>query len=106
MHKSPTELTQSAQWGMATALRLGATPDAGHVRAISGHPFHPFSCKYWGDTLRRPIEQGATQTWSATSLCDWVQKHNDAAREMRCAILDVVSWFLSVLQLWIEVSVR
>ena len=29
MHKSPTELAQNAQWRMATALRLGATPDAG-----------------------------------------------------------------------------
>ena len=26
MHKSPTELAQDAQWRMATALRLGATP--------------------------------------------------------------------------------
>ena len=29
MHKSPTEEVQNAQWRMATALRLGATPDAG-----------------------------------------------------------------------------
>ena len=29
MHKSPIELAQNAQWRMATALRLGATPDAG-----------------------------------------------------------------------------
>ena len=29
MYKSPTELAQNAQWRMATALRLGATPDAG-----------------------------------------------------------------------------
>ena len=29
MHKSPTELAQNAQWRMAKALRLGATPDAG-----------------------------------------------------------------------------
>ena len=29
MHKSPTELAQNAQWRMATASRLGATPDAG-----------------------------------------------------------------------------
>ena len=28
-HKSPTELPQNAQWRMATALRLGASPDAG-----------------------------------------------------------------------------
>ena len=29
MHKSAAELAQNAQWRMATALRLGATPDAG-----------------------------------------------------------------------------
>ena len=29
MHKLPTELAQNAQWRMATALRLGATPGAG-----------------------------------------------------------------------------
>ena len=35
------------------------------------------------------------------------KKNNEAAPEMRCAILDVVSWFLGVLQqLWIDVSVR
>ena len=40
-------------------------------------------------------------------LYDWVQKNNEAAREMKCAILDVVSWILGVLQqLWIDVSVR
>ena len=56
MHKSPTELAQNAQWRMATALRLGATPDAGprsvcavrqdkdgHVceQSLATHPFHP-----------------------------------------------------------------
>ena len=30
MHKSPTELPQNAQRRMATALRLGATPDDGN----------------------------------------------------------------------------
>ena len=40
-------------------------------------------------------------------LYDWAQKNNGAAPEMRCAILDVVSWFPGVLQqLWIDVSVR
>ena len=40
-------------------------------------------------------------------LYDWVKNNNEAARVMRCAILDVVSWFLGVLQqLWIDVSVR
>ena len=29
MHKLPRELAQTAQWRMAAALRLGATPDAG-----------------------------------------------------------------------------
>ena len=82
MHKSPIELAQNAQWRMATALRLGATPDAGprsvcalrqdkdgHVceQSLAMHPFHPFCCKYGGArtrphravqcTLRRLIEQ-------------------------------------------------
>ena len=63
MHKSPTELAQNAQWRMATALRLGATPGAGprsvcalrqdrdgHVweQSLATHPFHPFCCKYGG----------------------------------------------------------
>ena len=40
-------------------------------------------------------------------LYDWVQKNNGAAPEIRCAILDVVSWFPGVLQqLRIDVSVR
>ena len=40
-------------------------------------------------------------------LDDWVQKNNEATPEMRCAILDVVSWFPGVLQhLWIDASVR
>ena len=61
MHKSPTEWAQNAQWRMATALRLGATPDAGprsvcalkqendgHMceQSLATHPFHPFCCKY------------------------------------------------------------
>ena len=49
MHKSPTELAQKAQWRMATALRLGATPDAGPrstrapdmcQQSLATHPFH------------------------------------------------------------------
>ena len=46
MHKSPTDLTANAQWRMATALRLGLTPDAhvclaqrqrrGRVRTFAG----------------------------------------------------------------------
>ena len=31
-------------------------------------------------------------------LYDWVINDNDAAPEVRCAILDVVSWFPGVLQ--------
>ena len=55
MHKSPTELPQNAQWRMATALRLAATPDAGPgstcalrkgsdgnmcEQSLAAHPFH------------------------------------------------------------------
>ena len=40
-------------------------------------------------------------------LHDWVSNDTDAAPKVRCAILDVVSWFPGVLQhLWMDVSVR
>ena len=40
-------------------------------------------------------------------LYDLVRNNKEAAPTMRCAILDVVSWFPGVLQqLWIHVSVR
>ena len=57
MHKSVTELPQHAQWRIATALRLGATPDAGPrstcalrkgndgdmcARYLGTHPFQRF----------------------------------------------------------------
>ena len=135
MHKSPTELPQNAQWRMATALRLGATPDAGPrstcalkkrndgdmcEQSLATHPSHPFCCKHGGArnrphravlrTLRRLIEQVGgygDMERHVPELYDWVKKSNDAAPEMRCAILDVVSWFPGVLQqLWIDVSVR
>ena len=35
-------------------------------------------------------------------LYDWVRNNNEAAPTMQCAILDVVSWFLSVLQLLVK----
>ena len=130
-----TSQAQKAQWMMATALRLGATPDAGprstcvlqkgndgHMceQSLGVHPFHPFCCKYEGartsshravqHTLRRLIEQAsgnADMERYVPELYDWVQNNNEAAPEMRCAILDVVSWFPGVLkQLWIDVSVR
>ena len=65
MHKSPTDLAQNAQWRMATALRLGATPDAGPrstcalrktgdtcEQSLAEHPFHPFCCQYGGASTR------------------------------------------------------
>ena len=129
------ELPQNAQWRMATALRLGATPDAGprsasalrkgtdgdmSERSLATHPFHPFCCKYGGArnrphravqrTLRRLIEEAgryADVERHVLELYVWVQNNNEAAPEMRCAILDVVSWCPGVLQpLWMDVSVR
>ena len=120
---------------MATALRLGAALDAGPRSAcalrkgndgemcelsLATHPFHSSCCKYGGArnrphlavqcTLRRLIEQAggyADMERHVPELYDWVQKNNEAAPEVRCAILDVVSWFPGVLQqLWIDVSVR
>ena len=135
MHKSPTELAQNAQWRMATALRLGATPDAGprsvcalkqetdgHMceQSLATHPFHPFCCKYAGArnrphrvvqcTLRRLVEQAgghADMQRHVLELYDWHTNKDGKAPVMRCAILDVVSWFPGVLQqYWIDVSVR
>ena len=107
MHKSPTELAQNAQWRMATALRLGATPDAGPrstcalrkgndgdmwEQSLAEHPFHPFGCQYGGAwtrphravecTLRKLIEQAggyADVERHVPELHDWVQKNNEAA---------------------------
>ena len=132
MHKSPTELAQNAEWRMATALRLGATPDAGPRSTCAlrkgndgdmreqSLAAHSFCCKYGRArnrphravqcTLRRLIEQAgsyADMERHVPELYCWVRKNNEAAPEMRCAILDVVSWFLGVLQqLWMDVSVR
>ena len=129
MHKSPTE------WRMATALRLGATPDAGprstcalskgndgdmFEQSLATHPFHPFCCKYGGartrphravqHNLRRLIEQAggyADVERHVPELYDRVKNKDEAAPVRRCAILDVVSWFPGVLQqFWINVSVR
>ena len=105
---------------MATALRLGASPDAGpalHVcsaecgRATMGTR----ASNLWRRTLstRSPAntgepgtdgtvrfntpcagslsKQGATRTWSAMSLCSMVRNNSEAAPKVRCAILDVVS---------------
>ena len=99
MHKSPTELTQNAQWRMATALRLGATPDAGPrstcalrkgndgdmcEESLATHPSHSFYCKYGGArarphravqcTLRRLNEQAggyADMERHVPELHDW-----------------------------------
>ena len=135
MHKSPPELTKNAQWRVATALRLGATPDAGPrstcalrrgndgdmcEQSLAEHPFHPFCCQYGGartrphravqHTLRRLIEQArgyADLERHVPELHDLAINNNEAEPKVRCAILDVVSWFPGVLQqLWIDVSVR
>ena len=130
MHKSPTELPQIAPWRMATALRLGATPDAGPrstgalrtgndgnmcKQSLVTHPFHPFCCQYGGATARphRAVQctlrrlSNADLERHVPELYDWVRNNSEAALVMRCAISDVVSWFPGVLQqLWIDVSVR
>ena len=78
--KSPTELAQNVHWRMATAFRLGATPDAGPrstcalrkgndgdmcEQSLAGAPVPPFLLQVRGSqkqtavqcTLRRLIEQ-------------------------------------------------
>ena len=69
VHKSTTELAQNTQWRMATALRLGATPDAGPrstcalrkgndgdmcEHSLAEHFFHPSCCQY-GSAPRSPV---------------------------------------------------
>ena len=120
MHKSPTELAQNPQWRIATASRLGATPDAGPrstcalrkgndgdmcEQTLAPHQFQCILLQVRG------IEQagGATQTRSDMSLSSATGCKRTTKRHavMRCAILDVVSWFPGVLQQpWIDVSVR
>ena len=113
MHKSPTELAQNAQWRMTTAVRLGATPDAGPrstcalrkgkdgdmcQRSLATLPFNSFCCNYGGArnrphravqcTLRRLVEQAggyADMERHVPELYDWVQKINEPAPEMRCS---------------------
>ena len=85
-------------------------------QSLATHPFHSFLLQIRGSqkqaacTLRRLIEQAwgyADMSRHVPELFDWVKKNNEAASEMRCAILDVVSWFPGVLQqLWMDVSVR
>ena len=88
--------------------------------APPAHLFHPFCCKCGGarnrphravqSSLRRLIEQAAgcaDLERHVLELYDWVRNKGEAAPVVRCAILDVVSWFPGVLlQLWIDVSVR
>ena len=101
------------------ALRKGNDGDMCE-QSLAEHPVHPFCCQYGGArtrphravqcTLRRLIEQAggyADVERHVPELHDWVSNDNEAAPEMRCAILDVVSWFPGVLQqLWIDVGVR
>ena len=85
MLQFPTDLMQSAQWRMATALTLGVPPDAGprnHVLSTKGEA---------------PVPE----------LYDWVIPKPGGDPAHRCAIGDVVSWFLGILQqFWIDVGVR
>ena len=79
-------------------------------QSLATHPFHPLCCKYGGarnrphravqSTLRRLIEQVegyADMECHVLELYDWVKNKDEAAAVMRCAILDVVSWFPGVL---------
>ena len=135
MHMSPTELAQNAQRRMATALRLGATPDAGpHLvcalkqendgqmceQSLATHSFHPFCFKYGGEPETDRIELSSARCAGLSSrqayadmerhvpeLYDWHIIKDGEAPVMRCAIWDVVSWFPGVLQqYWMDVSVR
>ena len=107
MHKSPTELAQNAQCRMATALRLGTTPDAPRVlcgKAVMG----TCASNLWRrtlstrsaiqHTLRRLIQQAggyADLERHVLELYDWVEKQQrsslrDAVRNLTCGLL--VPW--------------
>ena len=123
MDKSPTDL-QTAQWRMTTALRLGLTPHAGPrdicEHSLAKHPYHSFCCAFGGArarphraipcTLHRLLSQRrryADKERHVSGLHDWVKPKPDAELVLRCAVMDVVSWFLAVMQqLWMDVSVR
>ena len=94
MHKSPTELAQSVQRRMATALRLGATPGAGprstcalrkgndgdmYEQSLAGAPFPPVLLRVRGSQDQTAPcgptpcagslhKHKATHTWNAMSL--------------------------------------
>ena len=83
----------------------------GHMceQSLATHPFHPFCCKYGGArnrphravqyTLRRLIEQAggyADVERHVPELYGLVGNNDEASPEMRCAILDAVSWFPGV----------
>ena len=82
------------------------------------HATHLFWCKYGRARTRQQktillhslIEQAqgsADKERPVRKLYDWTKPQGDAAPAMRCAMLDVVSWFHGVLQqLWMDVSVR
>ena len=77
-------------------IRLGPNLRVSHARVCA--------------TLHRLTQQAggyADMERHVPELHNWVKNNNDAAPVMRCAILEVVSWFPGVLQqLWIDVSVR
>ena len=76
MHKSPTELAQKAQRRMATALRLGATPDAGPrftrapdmcQQSLATHPFHFFAASTGEPEVDRTARSSAPRAMSLRS---------------------------------------
>ena len=111
MHKSPTELPQDAQWRMATALRLGATPDAGPrstcalrkgndgdlcvnslwqrtrsslFAANTGEPETGHIAQSRAHCAGSSSRWGATQTWSAMSLSSTTGCKRTTKRHPRC----------------------
>ena len=125
MHKSPKELVHNAQWRMAAALRLGVPLDVGPCatcslqngnkgetceQSLAKDPYHLFCCKYGGARTRphRAVMCSLNKLMDKKrhlfELYDCVKQKPSDDPTLRCAIMDVVSWFPVLEQLWSDVG--
>ena len=114
MHKSPTEILQNAPRRKTTALPnarprdLCALHKGSEQKFAGGAPAPLFGLQVWEyqgpDRIVRSYAR--CMGCSPKRVVFWTRTP-DAEPVFKCAIMDVVSWFLGVLhQLWIDVSLR